>query len=173
MSPATPDLPPLIVMGVQGSGKSTSGRAIAESLSLPFIDGDDLHPISNKAKMASGHPLTDADREPWLAAIGAALAEGLSRGQSTVIACSALKRRYRDLIRSFAPETRFVHLAGNRGLIAERLSHRNHEYMPPTLLDSQFETLEPLAADEAGIPVDINLTPEEIAAVVANALSSR
>ncbi|MCC3273349.1 gluconokinase [Arthrobacter zhangbolii] len=173
MSSANPGVPPLIVMGVQGCGKSTSGRAIAEALSLPFIDGDDLHPLSNKAKMASGHPLTDADREPWLAAIGTALAEGLSRGQSTVIACSALKRRYRDLIRSFAPRTRFVHLAGNRGLIAERLSHRNHEYMPPALLDSQFETLEPLEADEAGIPVDINLTPEEIAAVVATALTSR
>ena len=164
-------VPPLIVMGVQGSGKSTSGQAIAAALALPFIDGDDLHPLSNKEKMASGHPLTDADREPWLEAIGTALADGLARGESTVIACSALKRRYRDLIRSFAPETRFVHLAGNRGLIAERLTHRDHEYMPPTLLDSQFETLEPLEADEAGIPVDISLTPAEIAAFVATALT--
>lgn len=165
-------VPPLVVMGVQGSGKSTSGRAIAEFLSLPFIDGDDLHPAANKDKMASGHPLTDADREPWLEAIGQALAEGLARGESTVIACSALKRRYRDLIRSFAPGTRFVHLTGERTLIAERLTHRDHEYMPPTLLDSQFDTLEPLEADEAGIPVDINLTPARIAQAVSEALTA-
>ena len=165
-------VPPLVVMGVQGSGKSTSGRAIAEVLSLPFIDGDDLHPAANKDKMASGHPLTDADREPWLEAIGQALAEGLARGESTVIACSALKRRYRDLIRSFAPGTRFVHLTGERTLIAERLTHRDHEYMPPTLLDSQFDTLEPLEADEAGIPVDINLTPARIAQAVSEALTA-
>ncbi|WP_331460336.1 MULTISPECIES: gluconokinase [unclassified Arthrobacter] len=165
-------VPPLIVMGVQGSGKSTSGRAIADALGLPFIDGDDLHPVANKEKMAAGHPLTDEDRDPWLRAIGTALADGLARGESTVIACSALKRRYRDLIRSFAPETRFVHLTGERNLIAERLSRRNHEYMPATLLDSQFETLEPLAADEAGIPVDIHLTPTEIAAAVAAALTT-
>ena len=164
-------VPPLVVMGVQGSGKSTSGRAIAAALALPFIDGDDLHPVSNKEKMASGHPLTDADREPWLEAIGTALADGLARGESTVIACSALKRRYRDLIRSFAPDIRFVHLAGNQDLIAERLTHRDHEYMPPTLLDSQFDTLEPLEADEAGIRVDISLTPAEIAAFVAAELT--
>ena len=164
-------VPPLVVMGVQGSGKSTSGRAIAAALAMPFIDGDDLHPVSNKEKMASGHPLTDADREPWLEAIGTALADGLARGESTVIACSALKRRYRDLIRSFAPDTRFVHLAGNQDLIAERLTHRDHEYMPPTLLDSQFDTLEPLEADEAGIRVDISLTPAEIAAFVAAELT--
>ncbi|UWX97692.1 gluconokinase [Arthrobacter zhaoxinii] len=161
------NVPPLIVMGVQGSGKSTSGRAIAEVLGLPFIDGDDLHPAANREKMASGHPLNDADREPWLRAIGTVLADGLARGESTVVACSALKRRYRDLIRSFAPDTRFVHLTGDRDLIADRLSHRNHEYMPPALLDSQFETLEPLGSDEAGIPVDIHLPPAEIAAAVA------
>lgn len=166
-------VPPLVVMGVQGCGKSTSGRAIADELSLAFIDGDDLHPASNREKMASGHPLTDADREPWLRAVGTALADGQARGEATVIACSALKRRYRDLIRSLAPGTRFVHLDGSRSLIAERLTHRDHEYMPPALLDSQFETLEPLEEDEAGIPVDINLAPAEIAAFVASALTAR
>lgn len=162
--------PPLVVMGVQGSGKSTAGRAAAERLGLAFIDGDDLHPAGNKAKMAAGNPLTDADREPWLAAVGRALAEGLERGQARVIACSALKRRYRDLIRSYVPTVRFVHLAGPQELIADRLSHRNHEYMPAALLDSQFETLEPLEADEAGIRLEITRSPEDIAEAIADAL---
>jgi gluconokinase len=161
--------PPLVVMGVQGSGKSTAGKAVAERLGLGFIDGDDLHPAGNKAKMAAGNPLTDADREPWLAAVGRALAEGLEQGQARVIACSALKRRYRDLIRSHAPTVRFVHLSGPQELIAGRLSQRNHEYMPPGLLDSQFETLEPLEADEPGLRLDITRSPEDIAEAVANA----
>jgi len=165
--------PPLVVMGVQGSGKSTAGKAVAEHLGLGFIDGDDLHPAGNKAKMAAGNPLTDADREPWLAAVGRALAEGLEQGQARVIACSALKRRYRDLIRSHAPTVRFVHLSGAQELIAGRLSQRNHEYMPPGLLDSQFETLEPLEADEPGIRLEITRSPEDIAQAVANALAGR
>jgi gluconokinase len=168
---ADQNLPPIVVMGVQGSGKSTAGRVTAARLGLPFIDGDDLHPASNKAKMAAGNPLNDEDREPWLSAIGRALAEGVARGEARVIACSALKRRYRDLIRSFAPTVRFVHLDGPQKLVAERLSQRNHEYMPAALLDSQFETLEPLEADEAGIRLDISLSPEDIAEAVADALA--
>jgi gluconokinase len=163
--------PPLVVMGVQGSGKSTAGRATAERLGLRFIDGDDLHPASNKQKMAAGNPLTDADREPWLAAVGGALAEGLERGEARVIACSALKRRYRDLIRFFAPTVQFVHLVGPQELIARRLGERNHEYMPAALLDSQFETLEPLQADEPGIRLDVTRSPDEIAEAVASAFT--
>lgn len=164
-------LPPLIVMGVQGCGKSTAGRAIALRLGLPFIDGDDLHSVENKQKMASGQPLDDADRHPWLTTIGRTLADRLAENQPTVVACSALKRRYRDLIRDLAPDVRFVHLQGDQALIADRLSQRNHEYMPAALLDSQFETLEPLAQDEAGIRLDITLSPEEIAEAVASALA--
>lgn len=160
---------PLVVMGVQGCGKSTAGQAVAARLGLPFLDGDDLHSVSNKQKMASGHPLTDADREPWLRAIGRELAAGLQQGTATVIACSSLKRQYRDLIRSYAPETQFIHLDGSRELIAERLTQRDHEYMPPTLLDSQFATLEPLGEDEAGIRLDISLSLDEIAAAAAEA----
>jgi gluconokinase len=167
---AEQNLPPLVVMGVQGCGKSTAGRAIAERLGLPFIDGDQLHSASNKAKMAAGNPLTDEDREPWLDAIGHTLAEGMQQGVARVIACSALKRRYRDQIRSFAPTARFVHLEGPQELIAARLSERNHEYMPAALLDSQYEALEPLEADESGIRLDVTSSPEDIAEAVADAL---
>ena len=170
MSLANEQYPPLVVMGVQGCGKSTAGQAVAARLGLPFLDGDDLHPASNKAKMASGHPLTDEDREPWLRAIGRELAAGLENGTATVVACSALKRQYRDLIRSYAPDTQFIHLEGSRELIAERLSRRDHEYMPPTLLDSQFATLEPLGEDEAGIRLSITLSLDEIAAGAAAAV---
>jgi gluconokinase len=169
---ADQNLPPVVVMGVQGSGKSTAGRAIAARLGLPFIDGDDLHPLANRQKMAAGNPLTDEDREPWLAIIGRSLAEGLEHGAARVVACSALKRRYRDQIRSFAPTVRFVHLAGGQDLIAQRLTGRSHEYMPPELLDSQFQALEPLEADEAGIVLDITLSPQDIAEAVADALSA-
>ena len=170
MSLANKQYPPLVVMGVQGSGKSTAGQAVAARLGLPFLDGDDLHPASNKAKMASGHPLTDEDREPWLRAIGRELAAGLEKGTAIVVACSALKRQYRDLIRSYAPDTQFIHLEGSRELIAERLSRRDHEYMPPTLLDSQFATLEPLGEDEAGIRLSITLTLDEMADTAAAAI---
>jgi len=159
-------------MGVQGSGKSTAGRVTAARLGLPFIDGDDLHPPGNKAKMAAGNPLTDEDREPWLTVIGQTLAEGMEQGEARVIACSALKRRYRDLIRFFAPTVQFVHLDGPQELIAARLSQRNHEYMPPALLDSQFATLEPLQSDEPGMRLDVTLSPEDIAEAVADALSA-
>ena len=166
---ANKSYPPLVVMGVQGCGKSTAGQAVAARLGLPFLDGDDLHPASNKEKMASGHPLTDADREPWLRAIGREIAACLEQGTAPVVACSSLKRQYRDLIRSFAPQTQFIHLEGSRELIAERVTKRDHEYMPPTLLDSQFETLEPLGEDEAGIRLQITLSLDEIAAAAAEA----
>ena len=142
---------PLIIMGVQGTGKSTVGKALADRLGLTFIDGDDLHPAANKAKMASGTPLTDQDRAPWLDAIGETIARERAKGVTCAIVCSALKRRYRDQLRSFAPD-----------LIAGRIAHRHHEYMPASLLDSQFATLEQLDDDEAGIIASIEQPAKDV-----------
>ena len=151
----TAQLPPLVAMGVSGCGKSTIGSLLGERLGIPFFDGDDFHPRANKAKMAGGIPLDDDDRAPWLAEIGAALASPPDGGGSRIIACSALKRRYRDVLRRFAPDVVFIHLSGGAATISSRLSGRGHEYMPSSLLASQLATLEPLAADEAHIMADI------------------
>lgn len=162
----TTDLP-LIVMGVSGCGKSTVGTFIAAHYGHEFIDGDDLHPRANKEKMAAGHPLNDEDRAPWLDIIADRIGAELAEGKPIVVACSALKRKYRDQLIAHAPSTVFVHLAGERSVIAERQRHRNHEYMPTSLLDSQFATLEPLQSDERHILVDLTKTPEEIVSFVA------
>lgn len=148
-------LPPLVVMGVSGCGKSTVGALLGERLGVPFSDGDDFHPSANKAKMASGTPLDDDDRAPWLAEIGAALATPAGGAGSRIIACSALKRRYRDVLRRFAPDVVFIHLSGEAATISGRLGGRAHEYMPSSLLASQLATLEPPAADEAHVVADI------------------
>jgi len=154
--------PPLIVMGVSGSGKSTIGALLGSTLGLEFIDGDDLHPRANKEKMAAGHPLNDEDRAPWLEIIADRIGAELADGHPIVVACSALKRRYRTQLIAHAPSTVFIHLTGQRGVISERQSHRNHEYMPNSLLDSQFATLEPLEEGERGIAVDLGQTPAEM-----------
>lgn len=159
---ATTRYPPIIVMGVQGTGKSTIGVALAARLNIVFIDGDDLHPASNKEKMAAGHPLTDEDRVPWLKTIGETIAENRAQGRIIIVACSALKRWYRELLRSSAPDLLFVHLAGEKDVIADRLQRRDHEFMPTTLLDSQFETLEPLAPWERGAVFDVAEPPAEL-----------
>ncbi|MCI2959352.1 gluconokinase [Agromyces atrinae] len=163
---------PLIVMGVSGSGKSTIGQSLADAFGREFIDGDDLHPTANKQKMAAGHALNDEDRAPWLEIIAQRIGSELAEGQPIVVACSALKRRYRDQLVSHAPETVFVHLVGERDVIAERQSHRTHEYMPTSLLDSQFATLEPLDDAENGFVVDVTLTPEQIVAAVRDELGT-
>ena len=163
-----PQPPQIVVMGVSGSGKSTIGSLIADRLGVPFTDADDLHPAANVQKMAAGQPLDDDDRWPWLALVGDALA-GASRS-GLVIACSALKRSYRDAIRVSAPEAVFVLLTGSRELLASRLGHREGHFMPATLLDSQLATLEPLAADEGGVTVDIAGSPEQIVDAIASAL---
>lgn len=169
---------PIVVMGVQGCGKSTVGRALAESLGLRFVDGDDLHSLEARAKMASGHPLTDDDRLPWLARVAQTVAAALAplengaAGEPIVIACSALKRGYRDLMRDIVPSLVFMELYGSQALVAERLTHRNHEYMPPTLLDSQFEALEPLAADEAGARIDLAHSPDAIVGLILTRLNT-
>jgi gluconokinase len=154
--------PPMIMMGAQGTGKSTIGAALAARLNVAFVDGDDLHPVANKAKMAAGTPLTDEDRVPWLKAIGQRIADEQAAGRIVIVACSALKRWYRELLRSSAPDLLFVHLVGGRDLLEQRLAGRDHEYMPTTLLQSQLETLEPLAEWEHGVDVDIVSTPEQI-----------
>ena len=170
------NLPPLVVMGVSGCGKSTIGALLGERLGVPFFDGDDFHPAANKAKMAAGIPVDDADREPWLAEIGAALAapgDGTAHGAgSRIIACSALKRSYRDLLRSFAPDVVFVHLSGEAATISGRLSSRAHEYMPSSLLASQLATLEPLAADEVHVVADILDDPASLVDGIARQLEA-
>jgi gluconokinase len=141
----------VIVMGVSGSGKSTTGGALARTLGWPFVEGDDLHPPANVAKMAAGIPLTDEDRWPWLDRIVDELRALSKTSPDIVVACSALKQCYRDRLAP-AGDVRFVHLHGDRETIAARLATRHHRYMPATLLDSQFATLE-LPAD--AIVVDI------------------
>jgi len=143
----------VVVMGVAGCGKSTVGALLAADLRSGFLDADSLHPEANVAKMTAGIPLDDTDRAPWLAAVAAAFVGG----ESLVVACSALKRAYRDLIRTGAPDVVFVHLVGTPALLAERIGARPGHFMPPALLDSQLATLEPLEGDEAGVVLDIQL----------------
>jgi carbohydrate kinase (thermoresistant glucokinase family) len=159
--------PLVVVLGVSGSGKTTVGTLIAEQLGVPFVDADSLHPPSNVAKMAAGIPLTDDDRWPWLAEVGETMAGADAAGTGMVMACSALKRVYRDAIRAAAPGLRFVHLHGHRDVLEVRTASRSGHFMPPSLLDSQLDTLEMLHDDEPGIEVDI---APPIEAVVADAV---
>jgi gluconokinase len=154
----------IVVMGVSGTGKSTIGRALAETLGLPFLEGDDLHPESNLAKMAAGIPLTDADRAPWLDLIAARL------DRPVVVACSALKRSYRDRLRRAAPDLVLVYLHGDPELLLARMSQRDGHFMPTALLESQLATLEEPAPDEAVIGADVMLQPEEIVELVTDHL---
>lgn len=137
-----------VVMGVSGCGKSTVGKLIAERLGARYAEGDSFHPPENVEKMRGGQPLDDTDRGPWLAAMASAIRDWNARGETVVLACSALKRRYRDVLRG-GGDVRFIHLAGDKALIASRLAARKGHYMPPTLLDSQFAALEAPGEDEA------------------------
>jgi gluconokinase len=149
-------------MGVSGSGKSTIATALAERLGWTSEDGDKFHPASNVAKMSAGHPLTDEDRWPWLEAIADEIGRVCKAGGHVVIACSALKRAYRDVLVRDKAEVRFVFLDGSQALIADRLAKRKGHFMPAGLLDSQFGTLEPPAADERPITVSIDAPVEAI-----------
>lgn len=151
----------IVVMGVAGTGKTTVGRLLAEALGVPYAEGDAFHPAANVAKMSAGTPLDDADRWPWLDAIGEWIRNraGLRGG---VIAASSLKRAYRDRLRAAAPGAVFVHLTGERPLIEKRMAARKGHFMPTTLLESQFATLEPLQDEELGVVVDVSGSPEDI-----------
>lgn len=148
----------IVVMGVTGCGKTTVGIALAEKLGIEFIDSDVLHSESNKKKMSSGTSLTDSDRQPWLQAVS----EALQRHEKIVVACSALKKSYRSTILAGAPTTKFVHLNGSQELIFARLSERSHHFMPIGLLDSQFQTLEPLDHTETGKVFEISQPVDQI-----------
>ncbi len=153
--PARP--PVLVVMGVSGCGKSTIAGVLNGRLGWELVEGDDLHPVENVAKMAAGHPLDDADREPWLRRIRARIDDAVAAGRPEIITCSALKRHYRDELRD--PHVVFVYLHGTRDLLLARLGARHGHFMPAALLDSQLADLEPPGPDEQMIDVDIALPP--------------
>ncbi|MBT1672752.1 gluconokinase [Curtobacterium flaccumfaciens] len=168
--------PPVLVMGVSGSGKSTIGQALTDALVAQgepcvFVDADDLHPVANKEKMRQGIPLTDDDRWPWLDVCAERIAAVESDGSRCVMANSALKRAYRDRLRESAPGLVIAFLDGSRDLIAERQSHRQHEYMPTTLLDSQFATLERPQPDEAAVAVSIDGSVDDTVREILAALA--
>lgn len=153
----------LVVMGVSGSGKTTIATLLAARMGRELADADDFHSAANVAKMTRGEPLTDADREPWLAALAEWLAEHHRNGRSTVLACSALKRRYRDLLRAAAPHhVSFLHLTAARATLLGRVKRREGHYMPADLLESQLAALEPLQPDEPGITLDAAAVPEHL-----------
>lgn len=158
-------LGPVVVMGVSGAGKTTIARMLAAELGARFLDADDLHSDAARAKMAAGTPLDDADREPWLERVAAA-ATG-----DVVVACSALKRRYRDILRAGAPGVRFVELDVSRAELERRLAARTDHFMPASLLDSQLATLEPLEADEAGVRVSADAAPDAVVAAARAAIA--
>lgn len=161
----------IIVMGVSSSGKTAVGKALARRLHAPFLDGDGYHPPANKEKMRAGIPLTDEDRWPWLETLALALREAAETKGVAIGACSALKRSYRDFLKSKAGlPLLFVHLHGEKAVIAKRIARRQHEYMPASLLDSQFATLELPAPDENVLTMSVLDPVETIADKVAKSL---
>lgn len=153
-------------MGVSGSGKSLIGAAFANAIGIDFVEGDAYHPAENVERMASGIPLTDENRAGWLRALAARIGEAKEAGTGLVMTCSALKRSYRDVLRAQAPELQFVFLQGPRALIAERIASRRGHFMPASLLESQFTTLEEPSPDEHAWVCDIRQSPENIVATL-------
>ena len=164
--------PLIVVMGVAGSGKTTVASQLAEKLGVPFVEGDSLHPPANVKKMASGIPLTDEDRLPWLEAIGERMEVERATGHGVVVACSALKHAYRDILRANVHgKMHFLLLDGSRQLISERMKKRKGHFMPPALLDSQFATLEKPTPDEHAVILDISHQPDELVAEAAKSIT--
>jgi len=159
----------LIVMGVAGTGKTTVGAMLAGRLHWLYAEADDFHPAANVEKMAAGTPLTDADREPWLAAIGRWIDERAAAGEPAIVTCSGLKRAYRDRLRQDRPQVRVVFLEGSRELIARRLAARHGHFMRVEMLDSQFADLEPPEPDEGVTEVSVEPPPNEIVAAILRA----
>jgi carbohydrate kinase (thermoresistant glucokinase family) len=155
------ELQHVVVMGVSGCGKSTVGAELAERLGWPYDEGDRYHLPSSIEKMAAHIPLEDSDRLPWLEKLAGLIGAHEAAGHSSVLACSALKRSYRDVLRTGAPRVRFLHLHGTPEVLQARLDARKGHFFPPDLLTSQFATLEPLGPDEDGAVVDVALAPEE------------
>ncbi|MEP7346010.1 MAG: gluconokinase, partial [Gemmatimonadaceae bacterium] len=155
-----------IVMGVAGAGKSIVGSALARALGVDFVEGDDYHPAENRRRMSAGIPLTDKDRFEWLRLLATRLREAKDAGRGVVLACSALKRSYRDVLRVETPNVRFVYLEGQRAVLAERLAERRGHFMPSSLLDSQLAALQEPAPDEQAWFCDIRDAPEDIVAAL-------
>jgi gluconokinase len=153
----------LVVMGPSGVGKTSVAAELVARTGSAFVEGDDLHPEANRAKMASGRPLDDEDRWPWLHRVADWIGEQEAAGRDAVVTCSALKRSYRELLCEGHPSVRFVHLLAPPELIAERLDARTGHYMPPSLLTSQLDALEPLESDEPGVRVETTGDPAAVA----------
>ena len=161
--------PRLIVMGVSGCGKSTVGALLGARTGIPFIEGDTLHPARNVALMAAGTPLTDEDRAGWLDDIASRFG-ALEADAGLIISCSALKRIYRDRLRAACTDLRFIHLHGDKALLEQRLQYRTGHYMPPSLLTSQLQTLEPPGSDEPAITLDIAMPTDQLVAHIEQQL---
>jgi gluconokinase len=162
----------IVVMGVSGSGKSTVAAALVDRLGWEFAEGDDFHPPANVEKMRAGIPLDDDDRWPWLRSLAAWIGEHEKAGRNVVVTCSALKRRYRDLLRDGHPSVWFAQVTADAELIRDRIEHRTGHYMPASLLDSQLDTLEPLADDEPGVQVSGVGSPESVVSEILAALDA-
>ncbi len=162
VQPREVTVPSVVVIGVSGSGKSTVAARLAARLGRELVEGDEFHPPENVAKMSDGIPLTDEDRLPWLRALAGRLAEGAANGIPIVVSCSALRRRYRDILRAGDPALVFVHAHGTAEVIRARIEARRDHFMPPNLLESQLATMEPLAHDEPGVTVSVAGTPDEV-----------